>query len=286
MQIVKSKVIKIGKYKDFFNGKDFFISSTNENRNFQNLISTQRKGIYFIPPQIGNISNYNVKGKEIILKNEEKEYRTIHREGRDWHGNTHDMSYTKLCFKKEHKKALNQKFIIENNKILSEKINFSTFSDEYIIYYINLFLEYFGECEFLDGNKEKIIRTSRTVNWEVLPSGSNLDLLKEQVKNHYINNNKKQSIILERFEKIEALEPNFTASGINNFKGYYVFGFEEKSIYILESIKTDNAIYIFENEWEELSKKSKYELIQNYAKKMKRICHKGDWENKIKTLLI
>ena len=58
-------------------------------------------------------------------------------------------------------------------------------------------------------------------------------------------------------------------------------GFKEKNIYTLESLYYGNATYIFDERWEELSKKTKAEIL-NEKLQTDRVIHRKSWDDKIK----
>ena len=72
--------------------------------------------------------------------------------------------------------------------------------------------------------------------------------------------------------------------GRGGFSGYVVFGFPEKNIYVLESAYTGNATYIFDERWEQLSKMTKAEIL-NEQLQTDRIIHRVGWNRRIDDLL-
>jgi len=71
--------------------------------------------------------------------------------------------------------------------------------------------------------------------------------------------------------------------GNAGFHGYIIFGFKKKNFYILESVHLGNATYVFGKNWEELSKLTKKEILDEGLQE-KRIIHKRSWENQIRNL--
>jgi hypothetical protein len=59
-----------------------------------------------------------------------------------------------------------------------------------------------------------------------------------------------------------------------------IFGFENKDFFILESIYTGNATYVLGENWEEISKLSKDEIL-NQDLHQERIIHYQNWESEI-----
>lgn len=71
--------------------------------------------------------------------------------------------------------------------------------------------------------------------------------------------------------------PDFLAIGRAGFSGYFVYGFKDKDVYVLESIHLDNATYVFNSHWKDLSQLSKSEII-NSTIPHSRIIHNKKWK--------
>ena len=83
--------------------------------------------------------------------------------------------------------------------------------------------------------------------------------------------------MLRNCEAIYAEHPDFVAYGRSGFKGYAVFGFTERNLYILESVMPNNATYVLENDWETISQLSKAEILSQELHKA-RIVHSENWQ--------
>lgn len=68
--------------------------------------------------------------------------------------------------------------------------------------------------------------------------------------------------------------------GLDEFDGYLAFIFEASGKTIMENPREGNAIYIFENDWKELSKLSKTEIARSRCN-YKRIVHTGKWQERL-----
>ena len=127
----------------------------------------------------------------------------------------------------------------------------------------------------------------RRLNWNVLPKGRQpWSVVKGHLTGKMLTQRPKTyAAVMDRFEKIHGLDPDFLAYGSGGYKGYLVFGFEAKGVYVLESQHTNNAIYVFDKDWEVLSRLTKAEILGNNLQK-DRIIHKPDWLNKLRQALI
>ena len=63
-----------------------------------------------------------------------------------------------------------------------------------------------------------------------------------------------------------------------------VFGFTGRNLYILESMFPYNATYVFEGDWEYLSKLSKAEILSEKLHKA-RIIHTSKWADRFDELM-
>ena len=148
-------------------------------------------------------------------------------------------------------------------------------------------LELFGECSVLRSNLEDIIRAEvRRLNWEVLPQGR---MPWERLKTHvdpFVRRQRRgnRPIIERRLQTINGYGPEFVALGRAGFSGYVVFGFPEKSLYVLESVNRDNATYVFEDDWRRLSQMTKAEILDHSLQK-DRVIHREGWPSRIRNIL-
>lgn len=180
---------------------------------------------------------------------------------------TSDKSKNKICI-------LTQSFI--NNQGNFEEILFST----------NLTLEIFGEVDIFITNSENDIINSKlleTVNWEILPKG---EKIWESFSNQTTDNltPSEQILIKERFEYINSFKPDVVRQGIGGYTGYLIFEFKDKKLFIFDSILYGDAMYIFKNDWKEVSKLTKREIIQNDLSE-ERIIHNKYWKSKLNKFL-
>lgn len=171
--------------------------------------------------------------------------------------------------------------------VVTEPLEFCKENDPSLINTINMFLMTFGECEILTNNlenlsPEKVIK----LNWEVLPKGIYpWEKVKTDIETISRNSSgTSRKILLEKCEYINSFHPNFIAYGKSGFRGYMIFGFIERNLYVLESVYMNNATYIFGSDWEYLSKLSKAEIL-NSNLQIARLIHKENWRQEISKML-
>lgn len=293
--IIKKKNIKnIEKYiplKDVKKIKLIGTKITNEKANKAIKIGFSKElaiGEEILPREIGAVTRFNSRGKELIDKNE-KEFRDIYRPYhiKDWHGQYHDGIAHEV-------RECNKKIYIKPNQIELKIINKNT--DKYVVAkeikennlknIINLFLEIFEECEIMYENENIDYGNTVRLNWKVLPKGKYpweklYPYVKEKLKNIKETN---RLIARKNIETIAKYNPSFVAIGEAGFSGYIIYGFEKSNKVILESMEVDNATYILKDDWEEISKMTKAEILQNSLHE-KRVIHTKNWETEIEKVI-
>ena len=174
------------------------------------------------------------------------------------------------------------------NSIVSQQIKYVDDNIKKIINTINLVLSLFGECEIISDEEPSYSTPAKVVhvNWDILPKGkypwTKVKKSIESISKKY--NNTQKEMMLRNCEEINKLSPDFVAYGRAGFRGYAVFGFTDKNLYILESMFPNNATYIFEKDWEELSMLSKGEILNQSLHKA-RIIHTAKWNEKFEQIM-
>lgn len=253
-----------------------------------------------LPTDIGPISKFNSEGKYIIHKDQDME--TVYRQ-QEWKWNEFRGKYDKVEKSKivdipyqryprtfAPPPGIELSIATQNDGlklIVSPILKYEHLNEEYLLHVINLFLELFSFCELRNRNLESVIRVPVTkLNWDVLPKGKKpwgeLKPLIEKLRESTTDGNK--AVIDKRFESINVHSPEFVALGRAGFSGYVVFGFPGKNLYILESNQTNNATYIFEENWEKLSTLTKAEILNDKLHKS-RIVHRESWFSEMNKIL-
>lgn len=253
-----------------------------------------------LPAVVGPTSSFNADGKSIKRKDLPKEtaYRQVEWHWKQWAGyqETEDMTDIRDVPYERYQREFIQPPSIELTSrkdasgrkiVVSPKLIFSSKNEEQIKHIVNLFLEIFGECEFLTDGLEQIIKIpTRRVNWQILPEG-------EMPWEKFYNTVKKvvdeapggnRPVIVNRLESIYGYKPDFRAIGKAGFNGYVIFGFEKAGIYVCESIFYGNATYVFDRKWEDLSKLTKAEIL-NAKLQEDRLIHRKGWDEALKEVM-
>lgn len=244
-------------------------------------------GDYLIPSTMGKYTAFNNNGDIKVRRDLPKESESVMFYGasRDWHGGIHYGIKTRTMDKypREYIPAPSEILeIIEINgrlHISSSELSLIESEEKRNIHVTNVMLECFSGFEIFDAEKNQIIGPKlKRLQWDVLPPGEYpWDKSKPIIHKATENLDEKDKEVIEyRMRVIAKRKPDFLATGRAGFSGYFVYGFKDKDIYVLESIHLDNATYIFNSEWESLSQLTKSEII-NSTIPHQRIIHNGKW---------
>ncbi|MDT2836921.1 hypothetical protein P7H50_08485 [Enterococcus durans] len=181
--------------------------------------------------------------------------------------------------------------VIKNNEddlifILNQKFTHNQGDFDNILFGANLTLEIFNELEtFIIDSDNSIINTSsiETVNWEILPKGEQIwETFNTQTREKLSPS--EQILVKDRFDYINSFNPDIVRQGIGGYTGYLVFEFTDKNLFIFDSIIYGEAMYVFKDDWINVSKLTKSEIIQNKLAE-ERIVHNRRWKTKLKKFL-
>lgn len=233
----------------------------------------------------GSQSRKNAYGYTYADKTKEKERRYITTNWVYPYGNTDASKVAADIYRKCYPKIEVEPYGIELQ--LFEDVNNQQFviinmTDEirkqYMKEAINLLLEIYGICYVYNGviRFEKTIKRRRC-NWVILPPGEMPS--KHAEKQLKALNQSTDTYDIERLNYVETYNALEMVEGINGFRGYYAYLYENYCV--LESAFYGNATYIIpKDNWEELSQRTKRELIDE-KKLVGKTDHTDKWKKNI-----
>ncbi len=301
MRIQQTRIRKVDTHLSYIdNGESFRIALDNIEDHKGQLLKigftdNLEPGEQVLPRAIGNISEFNAHGKYEKHTDEPMETAYHQREWHweDWGGNEHskivDVPYKR--YPRDFIEPPSEELMIielDDSKIVtSETFVKEEDNYEHIKHIINLFLEIFGECVVLNEDYDHYeIPKVKRLNWEILPPG---EYPWEEVQDHVRDGIEKapegkRPVIVHRIKTITKHDPTYVAVGEAGFEGYWVFGWPDEGIYILENSNYGNATYVFGEDWKKYSELSKRDIINGDLHKH-RFIHKEGWPKEIDHLL-
>ncbi|WKZ32790.1 MAG: hypothetical protein QY316_12920 [Thermodesulfobacteriota bacterium] len=256
-----------------------------------------------IPPESqGKFSSRNINGLEVIRKDLPKEthYNTVDTPnwGNSYYGtHTVDLPYEKyprdfqspreleiLITCKDTRPGLSTYVIaFQVQEVLDKRsMDFNNFLFEDL----NLLQENVGACSVEPANIPIADYTkSLHLSWEILPPGT----LEETVGRIFQGKTPTQhekNVAAERYNFFQTLKPKSLVFGQSGFRRYFGALLEDNLV-VFENIEYGNAVYILFENWEELSKLSRIDLLSGkFGNSFERVVHTNTWEEKVKTIVI
>lgn len=241
-----------------------------------------------LPRALGSVTRRNSDGYDIVFKNRAKErYLTYHMIP-GWNNTYHEATWVRWRYPREHKAGYEMELmlLVKDGKryvVSPELVNEST-EAERNKHALNLFLELFGGFEFMNQNMESVFQqmTVKRVNWTLLPIGDYpFERIEREILSHAGSITKR--VFRHTDSIIRQYNPEQCVVGNGGFRNYVAFLFPERNLTVLECFEPGNATYVFDKDWEELSRKTKAQILGDDLA-LARIIHKDSWEAEIRQL--
>jgi hypothetical protein len=149
--------------------------------------------------------------------------------------------------------------------------------DDDLLFCLNLLQENTGSCgvESSAMSREDYIATT-LVDWEIFPAGS-FDRFLAKAKSTISGNSAETNrIIEERVAEFRRLSPERYILGKGGFNRY-IGAVLPNGVVSFENIRYGNALYVLYEDWEEISQRSRSELLRGTNANYERIPHVEGW---------
>lgn len=235
--------------------------------------------------KLGRHSRWNIEGREVVRKDLPKEERDVEF---SVYGH-YTSSRTMDCYQREIKHGEKIEITISEIKNISPthkivKLGIAISgdeTDEELIFKVNLLRETTGgDHEFSFSSEiDSLVNKYVFVNWDIFPPGTKFH---EAINSSGISNKAEVKILKERYDFLSQYNHKHVIKGKKGLKGY--FGFVLGSdLVVFDNIKSGNALFILEDNWEVLSKQTKEQLSKN--PKVKRVIHNEGWSKELSKIL-
>ena len=289
----KSRIRTIDPYLDMVEqGESFHVVREVTNESDARLLKIGFKnlddGEQVLPRALGSVTRRNCNGYDLIFRDRPKEPYTISFMAPGWHDTYHPVSITRWRYPRKHIDGYEieltlihkdgKRFIASPELVRKEEYR------DIIKHTLNLFLELFGGFNLMNKDMESIFRemTITNVNWTLLPIGEYP--FERLEREGYLPTGKKNEKVYRHTDNvIRKFNPSQCVIGNGGFRGYVAFLFPDRNLTILEHFENGNATYVFDKNWEELSRMTKAQIV-NQNLELARIIHKNNWEYSIREL--
>ena len=122
------------------------------------------------------------------------------------------------------------------------------------------------------------------IDWEILPPGTVDEVLKRMLEGKRAVSADQRKTMEQRLRVLSRVKPEAYIAGTNGFLRYFGAKFSNNLI-VFENLNYGNAIYVMYENWEDLSKRSRIDLLKGDAEGFDRIEHREGWDDKLGALL-
>ncbi len=151
-----------------------------------------------------------------------------------------------------------------------------------IFFCLNLLQENVGVSGVFPSNatREDFLGTVR-LDWEIFPPGHAAQLIASLSRGRVNLTPAQKGSIESRLKLFEKFPVKKLIKGSNNF-GSYVGALYFDDLVVFENMSYGNALYVLYDNWEDISKRSRLELLRGTTKDYDRFVHAEGWEDRFK----
>jgi len=150
---------------------------------------------------------------------------------------------------------------------------------------LNILQENIGYCDVESADKPiDEYAKSLHVSWEILPPGT-ADEAIERIFRGKTPTQQQKDTTKERYDFFQSLKPKNFVFGQSGFRRYFGALLEDDLV-VFENIEYGNAVYILYDNWEELSKLTRLDLMSGrFGDSFERVIHNSGWKGKVRTII-
>jgi hypothetical protein len=264
------------------------------------------KGLYIPspvmpPPDQGKYSNINVNGEEIVRKDLPMTTSYTPVETPNWgdpYLGYHTVDLPHPTYQREFRPPRETEIIIHSTRtnpglsayVISFKLNDtlrkgSKGFKKRLFENLNILQENIGTCgvEAAETPLEEYSK-SLHLSWEILPPGTKKEVIERLFRGRQAST-KDKTVAADRYDFFMTLKPQKLVFGTSGFRRYFGALIKDDLV-LFENIEYGNAVYIMFEGWQELSKKSRIDLLSGkYGKSFQRVPHLKGWKGQARSII-
>jgi hypothetical protein len=212
----------------------------------------------------------------------------------DWSNGSHEIEWTQMVYRRDFYSpkevelsitlvrqvgdGYHVKFAIE--QVINRRTD--DFEQE-LFWNLNILQENVGAVDvFVSAATLADYAASIKVDWQLFPPGSVEDVVCAILKGkRKAPTPDEEATIRKRLAVMAALNPEAYITGTDGFIRYFGAKFGEDFV-VFENAQYGNALYVMREDWQELSKRSRIDLLRGPRGMFDRIVHNDGWEDELK----
>jgi hypothetical protein len=254
----------------------------------------------FVPnPNAGKYSKINVEGKDIKRKDLPKIQKEFSSFAPNW-GNygTHLVTQTREVYRLDFIPPKGVELIItvleSRDGIFLVKFAIDQVInrrlpdfDAELLYNLNVLQENTGSVDVFP-SEATIADYAATirVDWELLPVGElgSREAVALLLRGKRPVTPEQQKVMEQRMAVLAKLRPTHFVAGTSGFARYFGAKFADDFV-VFENLRYGNAVYVMFEGWQELSQRSRVDLLKGDRQGFERIEHRENWEDRLGAML-
>lgn len=253
-----------------------------------------------VPPMsAGRYSRRNVEGYEVVRKDLPMTTQTRTFETPnfgDWSRGSHDVSWSCDVYIREfmppRELELKAEIIREGaggtlvkfevDQVLSKQS--SEFEDD-LLFNLNLLQENVGAADvFSSAATLADFAATIHVDWQILPPGTVDEVVTRMLSSKNRVTADLETVMRDRITVFAELKPTAYVAGTDRFLRYFGAKFGEDLV-VFENANYGNAIYVMRANWQDLSKRSRLDLLKGTNENFDRIIHTDGWKERLRVVI-
>jgi hypothetical protein len=243
------------------------------------------------PVAMGRHSRQNQEGWEVIHKDLPKVTKTFDFEAPnygDWSNGSHTVSVDRQVYQRSYVEPPDLEIVVDelrqgtNEVIFKLVVDFpldrqSANFDEDLLFALNLLQENIGAADVLPRKAEQSqLLATLTLNWQIFPPGTVDEVVERVLRGAGRGTREQEALIRERVALFRSLKPKRYIQGRGGMNRYIGALFADDLV-VFENVRYGNALYVLYSNWEEISKRSRLDLIRDRDVPFERFVHSADW---------
>lgn len=148
-----------------------------------------------------------------------------------------------------------------------------------LLYNLNLLQENVGAADVFPSESSLADYAATVhVDWRLLPPGSVDEVMAAMLEGKPPVSAERQGVMKDRITVMAKLKPEAFITGADGFLRYFGAKFGDNFV-AFENVNYGNALYLMYEGWEELSRRSRIDLLSGDPDKFARIIHKDGWKD-------
>jgi hypothetical protein len=241
-------------------------------------------------PSSGRYSHSNLFGSVKIRRDLPKVSKAIEREAPNWRGSgTHTITQYRDVYLREFyapkEVELSVSLLRETSAdyvvkfAIEQVLNRRTkHFDLELFYNLNLLQENIGAADvFKSATSIADYAATVSVDWQILPPGKITEIVEAMLSGKRSATSNLREALTDRVSVLAQMKPQNYIAGSDGFLRYFGAKFGDDFV-VFENARYGNALYLMYESWQELSQRSRVDLLSNPDDRFERILHASGWE--------